>query len=161
MTMIFFAVNLSAESARSYVLAEGAVIRAGVPGFGPNAIPGLLGKYSAEGGDAFAEIRAVRDPLLFNRSLWTETRVGDFRALYNGTERGVKVWAVSRDLAVREKSGIPARWVFVVSFSGDVPDALCRDFVEAVVRRTESFFVSARHLSDLSFPATVRIAGKK
>jgi hypothetical protein len=158
--MIFFPINSAAETGSTYVLVEGTMPREGIPGFGPNAIHGLYGKYAAGGGSAFAEVWAVSEPLLFGNDRWTETKVGGVRALYTGAEKGRKVWAVPRELAVREKSDIPGRWIFIVNFGSETQDEACRIFVDVAVRRTEAFFISARRLSDLSFPATVIIAGK-
>lgn len=138
------------------ILAEGTETRLGVAGFGPNAISCLYGRYATPGKDRAAEVWATAEPLVFNPSVWVmDPAIGKKDVLYNGSERGKKIWAYRIKIATRERSDVPRNWTFVIGFAEGTDDAECRAFAAEFARRAELIFASTRLRSDLSFPATL------
>ena len=74
--------------------------------------------------------------------------------LYNGSERGRRIWAFRKKILTRERSDVAKDWTFVIGFAEGTDEAECRAFAEDFVRRAERIFASTRLRSDLSFPAT-------
>jgi len=146
------------------ILVEGTETRLGMAGFGPNAIPCLYGRYGTPGKDRYAEVWATDEPLVFNPSVWVvDPAMKRKDILYNGSERGRRIWAFRKKIAVRERSGVAKDWTFVIGFAAgadEVNEAECRAFAEEFVRRAERIFASTRLRSDLSFPATLSVTGK-
>ncbi|HNY22727.1 MAG TPA: hypothetical protein PKO22_11335, partial [Treponemataceae bacterium] len=152
------ALPLAPASARGFdgaILAEGTEIRLGVAGFGPNAISCLYGRYETPGKDRVAEVWATSEPLVFNSSVWVmDPTIKRKDVLYNGSERGRRIWAFRKKILTRERSDVAKDWTFVIGFAEGTDEAECRAFAEDFVRRAERIFASTRLRSDLSFPAT-------
>lgn len=137
------------------ILVEGTLPRAGIPGFGPNTISSLYGKYEVASG-ATITVRATNEHLVFNPSIWTKRKTGKYYSWYTQSVDKSRIWTVQREIAQQSESGNIQTWSFVFRFSEDSEDQFCVKFIDTFITRAEPFFLSARHPSDLSFPAILQ-----
>lgn len=142
------------------VLTEGTKISEGLPGFPPNRIPSLFGKYTT-GEGFFISVWAVGEPLVFNPDVWISKKAGVHSVFSTITVDGTSLWVVQRVIAMREELKDFEKWSFILSFDEKMQENFCVSFLEIFLARTEFFFSSGRRLSDLSFPATLNVTGKK
>lgn len=158
--MIFplFAVDNSVFSEK-VLLIEGTFRSEGLPGFSKNHIPSLFGKYETENAKNIS-VWGVNEPLVFDMTVWSITRMAQYPAVYATNTSDSRVWVVQRTLAMRDEMTDNTKWFFVFGFDLILSERYCAAFVEAFIMRTEFFFSSVRRFSDLSFPATLTVTGK-
>lgn len=144
---------------KTAILVEGTVRRAGLPGFTPNRIPALSGRYETDDGLSFL-VWGTTEPLLFDPSVWTQRDFGMERMQRTVTVDGKQLWCASRTYPMREGMKAYSKWTFVISTEKNVRENACVFFLKSFIARTEFFFSSSRRVEDLSFPATFEITGK-
>jgi hypothetical protein len=158
--MIFPVAGLAAESsAGAFILSEGTYRSAGVPGFGPNRISALFGRYDDSLGDSVS-VWAVDEQLLFNPAIWEKSELGKYGTVYARMDADSRIVVVSRTITMQDEMKDKGRWFFVFMFDGKKSMEGCVAFVGGFVDRTERFFSATRRFADLSFPATLSAAGK-
>lgn len=159
MTIMLSAGAWAHELSGKAVLVEGTSLSEGLPGFVPNRIPALSGRYVTESG-VFVSVWAVTEPLVFNPEYWQEKPWGRGVVRYRQTEDRKQVWCVLRAIPVREGMAAYSRVSFLMCTGAEIGEDACRGFFDSFLERTEFFFSSANRVADLSFPATLEAAGK-
>ncbi len=138
------------------LLVEGTVASAGMPGFGKNAIPCLMGVYRLDSGLAVAA-RVTREPLVFRDGLWKKAE-GYSRAAWEGSDDGLVVIVVEG--SVRMRDGGSARWYYAIAFDPGVPASTRADFVNSFAPKADEFISASSNPADISLPAVLRM-GKR
>jgi hypothetical protein len=131
-----------------------------IPGFGPNRISALFGRYIAADGTRIS-VYAVSEALVFNPSVWTERRL-DRGAYYlaPGGESS-RLVAFPRTFTMQTALADRRRWFFILSFSDSLSDEATLAFAAPFLERTAAIFQGARRASDLCFPALVNTEKKR
>lgn len=142
------------------MLVEGCYQTEGVPGFGPNRIPALFGRYGTAG-DADVSVWAVSEALVFDAALWEKKAYGEISPVYARIHGGKRIVAVQRAIPMQEPLKDYGRWFFVFSVDEWRDEAYCILFIQDFIPRAERFFSLSRRRADLSFPATLEVAGKR
>jgi hypothetical protein len=144
---------------RTFVLAEGSFQIEGIPGFGPNRIPALFGRYVTPG-DADISVWAVNEPLVFDTALWGKKAYGEMAPVYVRISGEKRIVALPRMVLMQDALKDYGRWYFVFSIDKRRDETYCRLFIMEFIGRAERFFSLSRLLTDLSFPATMEVTGK-
>ena len=140
------------ELSGTAVLVEGTARSQGLPGFLPNRIPALSGRYEPGKGSPVS-VWAVFEPLAFDPSYWQEKSVAKNRAWLRITQDRKQVWCVPTVVPMRAGMDAYSKVTFMIEADAAVPEARCLAFLSSFVDRTEFFFSSANRPGDLSFPA--------
>ncbi len=135
------------------ILEVGTVASAGVPGFGPNRIPCLYGRY-ALGDLGSVDAYAISDPVLFSAERWKRTGSGA-QTRWIALAEGRRIVAGPRTIPSANPEAVPRAWHFALSFPETVDEALCLDFFALFADRVSFFFSSAKVREALSFPAVL------
>jgi len=143
----------------SAILQEGTARKGGLEGFGPNNIDSLYGRYESDSLGA-VRVQATRERVLFNPSLWTQITARGLGAAYVARPAGATVYAVRRQIRLRDSGESAVDWTLLAAFSPAVAETDALYFLEVFAERTAVFFSAARRSEDLSFPATLVGAGK-
>jgi len=141
------------------ILQEGPLLRSGIPGFGPNRIAALSGRYLAYPSVGFS-VWAVSEPLVYREGVWLEAKAGKIRVLERKSGDNTYLVAIPQEIQFRKGSSVGTRWCFLLEFEGDLGRERRLAICEAFVRHAVSLFSVARRPEDLSFPATFEVTGK-
>ena len=142
------------ELSGTAVLVEGTVRSQGLPGFLPNRIPALFGRYETEKGSSVS-VWAAFEPLVFDAARWQEKNVSKNRAWFRVSADRKQVWCVSRTVPMRAGMEAFSKVTFVIETDAALPEESCSAFLLTFIDRTEFFFSSANRAGDLSFPARI------
>ncbi len=140
------------------ILVEGTLPSVGIPGFGKNAIPCLMGVYRLESG-LEVTARITREPLVFREGLWKDAD-GYSRAVREGAEGDAIVLVTESAAVIRRDSGGRGRWYYVISFDPGIPVSARADFMDSFAPKADGFISAASNPADISLPAVLR-TGKK
>lgn len=153
--MTLFTCFSAEKAAVRAILAVGTLSSAGVPGFGPNRIPCLFGRYSfGEAGDVDAY--AVSEAVLFDPARWTKTGTGT-QIRYTAVSEGRRIIAAPRNISTVNPEIVSRNWHFVLSFPDSVSEAESNAFFNLFAERVAFFFSSAKTREALSFPAILDV----
>lgn len=149
-----FCARIGAETALPRaILDRGTVVSQGVPGFGPNRLPCLTGRY-AFGELGPVSVYALSEPVLFDPARWAKSGTAS-NTRWIGLADGLRVVAASRSVPVTDAATIPGNWHFVAAFPETLSEADCLAFMSVFVERTAFFFSTAKSRETLSFPAVL------
>lgn len=137
------------------ILVEGTVVSVGMPGFGKNAIPCLMGVYRLENGLEIT-VRVTREALAFRDELWKRAE-GYSRAAREGSGEGVIVLVTESALRMRDGFGGSGRWYFAIAFDPEIPVSTRRDFFDSFAPKADEFISAASSPADISLPAIIRM----
>lgn len=140
------------ELSGTAVLVEGTVRSMGLPGFLPNRIPALFGRYQTDNGSSVS-VWAVFEPLVFDSVRWQEKGGAKNRFWFRQTEDRKQVLCVSRTVPMRAGMESFSKVTFVIEVVSAIPEERCAVFLSSFADRSAFFFSSANHAGDLSFPA--------
>lgn len=135
------------------ILEVGTVSAAGVPGFGPNRIPCLYGRYDL-GDSGNIEAYAVSDPVLFSAERWTKSGTAS-QPRWSAVSEGRRIIAAARSIPSSNPESVPRDWHFVLSFPDTMSESDCLAFFSLFAERVSFFFSSAKTREALSFPAVL------
>jgi hypothetical protein len=154
--MLLFTMTIAPLAAQDLsgtaMLVEGTVWSQGLPGFLPNRIPSLFGRYET-GKGVSVSVWAAFEPLVFDPALWQERTVAKNRAWFRVAGERKQVWCVSRTVPMRAGMEAFSKVTFVIEADSSVPEERCGAFLLTFIERSEFFFSSVNRAGDLSFPA--------
>lgn len=155
------------------VLQEGPLQVAGIPGFGPNRIPALYGRYcvsapfrqraplpSRESSRHFGVyVWAVSEPLVFRADRWSEIPMDAVKAREASLGGNRFLVAALASVPVRQEAGMASRWYFILEFDGRLGRDERLRVAGIFIREVVSTFASSRRAEDANFPATFEVTG--
>ncbi|MBN2811286.1 MAG: hypothetical protein JXP39_05280 [Spirochaetales bacterium] len=156
MMFLFAGASMAVSEPPRAVLIEGTVASEGLPGFLPNRLSALRGRYRVSG-DIPVDVYATAEPLVFSPLLWAEVRQGGLQGHESvprpDDSEDAVVFAFPRRLAMQEALADLRDWHFLCVFPRTADEALRAAFAAAFAEKTAASFQRAKRLSDLSFPA--------
>lgn len=141
------------------ILVEGTLAAEGLPGFGKNAIPCLMGVYRLESG-LTVTVRITRAPLVFRDGLWKKAG-GYSRAVWEGSEGESVVIVSERELRMREGFGGNGRWYYAIAFDPGVPVPVRVGFFDSFAPMADEFVSASPSAADISLPAVLRMGKRR
>ena len=157
-SMIFMPLNAVETASLRFpvVLIEGTYLVEGIPGFLPNRISSLYGKYRSDDG-GLVEAYASTETLYFSTDLWGKRKLGSF-LIQEGScvslenDNKMSVLAVEYRISMTSALANRSVWHFFFVFTPEDTDSFKLAFITAFLDRTSFYFSSARYPADLSFP---------
>ena len=171
--MYFFPCRAQSLSEKA-VLQEGPLQVAGIPGFGPNRIPALYGRYrvitpslreravptSRESFRSFGlYVWAVSEPLVFRAGRWSDISLNAAKAREVSLGENRFLVAALASVPVRKEAAMASRWYFILEFDGRLGRDERLRVAEAFIREVVTTFASSRRAEDVNFPATFEVTG--
>lgn len=139
------------------LLIEGTYLVEGIPGFLPNRIPSLFGKYRT-GDGGIVEVYGSTEPLFFSADLWSKGRLGSFsiqvgNTLSIGEGENSSVIGIEHRIFMKNALVDRSMWHFFFVFSTLERESFKISFITKFLDRTSFYFSAARRVADLSFPS--------
>lgn len=138
-------------------LSEGTYLVEGIPGFLPNRIPALFGKYRTIDG-ATVEVYGSTEPLFFSDDLWSKGTLGRFSIQEGKTfsrDGGENCCVIVIEYRISMNNALANRstWHFFFVFNPAEAESFKVSFITKFLDRTSFYFSAVRRVADLSFPS--------
>ena len=171
--MYFFPCRAQSLSEKA-VLQEGPLQVAGIPGFGPNRIPALYGRYRVSASslqeraaptsrESFRSLGlyvwAVSEPLVFRAGRWSDISLNAMKAREVSLGENRFLVAVLASVPVRKEAGMASRWYFILEFDGRLGRDERLRVAGVFIREVVATFAYSRRAEDVNFPATFEVTG--